>query len=1026
MQGIEVAGATLRNRGDLDVSGSRLTVGTGSGIAENGTTFDASESKIIFNGSDQSISGSGSAGDDTVDIIFEEIILRDETLVDPSLDVKINTDLTVNLGSEWGAVGEDARVTFDGDNFAVLQATTVGETDAKFRASQIRFTGSSVTSVKGEVFSDVRVESDLSLAEDFEIDGFYEHLTSTVTVGTSNSLDLEQDAEINGNLTVNGTLQFSGLGGTSTGIGSGEGGDDSVQDVVGTGTFSFSGLEILGAGTDVEVRRTSGQVLDVGTLFIEGTPDIASDASLDVTSDVFVSGGLTADGNFTLDGKLTMDGSGAQTLSASDPFEVNVLESANSASQDLALASGTEVRVIDILELAAGTFDVSQGTLTLESSGTSHGIITYSGGDISGNITAERELSTGPDWYFLANPEGTTYDDMLRQGNQNNFWIQGHSGADISESGASFQNTNLLEFNEQEADSSRDNSWSRSLISSMSDPAERGKGFILFPFTDDNNDGSPDGFAKQLNIQATPTTTNSFSFPVTATDRNDATTSDSGNLIDAQEGWNLLGNPYFTNIAWTELSRTNVDNAVYVYEPLSGYATFNGSTTADGDSTFVSDGIIGPFQAFFVKASDGTDPATASYDLSVPNIQQVQRDSLSANLNSDPFLKSAGAGNDRVLALGIDAGGITENAKFTFRPDGALGKDVSDAYQLKGPGGIESRNFLSLYSVLENGNGLSINNLPYSLEDDVTIPVQPKLKGCDGASPYTTEATLTIPETRNIPAGWTLQLKDSKTGESINLRQSAYTFTLESSTPTSECSGSKSRTAKSSSSTQSLPAPPSPEVVEHPVTAKSGGPDTRFQLVIDPTGGSGSGDDGSGNSTIQFGDFLQENGSSNPKVSLPASSVVLQHNFRAGWTDVDPDAPDADAYTRDGNTITINKGALEPGTHEYRLKASAKSSGDKTSKVVRLNVKGEELTTYPNPASQGQATVEFVVEEPSDVTVSLYNTLGQKVRTLHRGTVKAGETMRETIDVQSLASGVYFVRMRGDGVMSTTRMTIVK
>jgi hypothetical protein len=128
------------------------------------------------------------------------------------------------------------------------------------------------------------------------------------------------------------------------------------------------------------------------------------------------------------------------------------------------------------------------------------------------------------------------------------------------------------------------------------------------------------------------------------------------------------------------------------------------------------------------------------------------------------------------------------------------------------------------------------------------------------------------------------------------------------------------------------------------------------------------------------------------------------------------------AYTATGSTITIDKSKLEAGTHKYRLKA-----GDKTSKVERLNVKGTTLTTYPNPAGPGeQATVEFVTEQATDVTVSLYNTLGQRVRVLHRGTVDAGESIRTPIDAQSLSSGVYFVRMRGDGVRATTRMTIVK
>ena len=1021
MQGIEVRGSTIRNRGDLDISNSRMTIGANSSLAENGTTFNSGGSKVIFNGDDQSISGSGSAGDGTVDIVFEEIKLKNSTTVDPSIDVRINTDLTVKLGSTWGASGEDSQVTFEGDNFAILQATTASETDATFRSSLIRFIGPSTTSVKGEVFSDVRVESDLSLAEDFEIDGFYEHLTSTVTVGTSNSLDLEQDAEINGDLTVNGTLQFSGLGGTSTGISTGDGGDDAVQDVVGTGSFSFNGLEILGSGTDVDVRRTEGQSLDVGSLFIEGFAN-NPDAALDVTSDVFVSGGLTADGNFTLEGKLTMDGSGAQTISAADPFEVNVLESANGSSQDLALASGTEIRITDILELAAGTFDVSQGNLTLESSQTSHAVITYNGGDIAGNITIQRELSTGPDWYFLANPEGTTYDTMLRQGNENNFWIQGHSGADVSESGASFSNTNLFEYNEQEADSSRDNSWSRSLISSMSDPAERGRGFILYPFTDDNNDGTNDSFPKQLNIQVNPTTTNSFSFSVTGTDRNNSTTSDGDDVIDAQEGWNLLGNPYLTNIIWKELSRTNVDNAVYVYEPLGGYRTFNGSTTDDGDSTFVSDGLIGPFQAFFVKAKDGTDPSTASYELSVPNIQEVQRDSLSSDLSSDPFLKSAGSPDDRVLALRVDAAGIKEETKFTFRRDGERTKDVSDAYQLEAPGEIQSGDFLSFYSVLDNGNALSINNLPYTLDEAVRVPVQPELRGCDGSTPYQAQATIALGNLRDIPSDWGLVLKDIENGEKVNLRDSDYTFTLESSTASSVCSQKRTST---SSDGKRITALPSPTVKTRPVAAKKSTPSTRFELIIQKAG----------TLPVEISNFGAKTTGKTAVLNWTTASeqnnagfYVQRKTDEGSFTTLDGSFVEGAGTASSTNEYSYRVGDLDAGTHTFRLKQvdtdGSTSFSDPVDVKVGLSTQYK-LKTYPNPV-RTQATVEFAIKEQADVTIALYNTLGQKVRTVYQGTPPAEETKRAQVDTQNLSSGVYFLRLQGEGVTGTQRMTVVK
>jgi hypothetical protein len=1018
---ISVDGSDLRNNtgGTLEFSESTVIFTNGASLNEDGSSFDASNSTVVFDGGLPSINGSGSGGDGTVDLILSTVILKNTTEVTPSIDVRVDDKLTVNFGSKWLGSGTDMR--FEGDTFAVLQSET--ETDAIFEADQIIFGGSTNTSVEGEVFSKVRVESNVSLDADFTIDGFLQQTSGTeVTVGSTFNLDLEQDAEINGVLDVNGTLQFSGEGTTSGGVNS-----DKIQDMIGTGTFEIGGLESTASGTNVEVKPNQDNIFDIGVLTVGSGTTMGFDAN------IAVSGDLTADGNLTFltsdRGKVKLDGNGTQTIT-SDSLAVQVLESANgSSSNNIELASGTVVSVLKSLELTTNTLDVSQGTLYLESESGSHAIINYGGGDVTGNITARRRLTVGPDWYFLTSPEGTSYEALLEQNNQNDLWTQGYTGSDAP--GASFNATNLWTYNEP-SDSLRDNSWSRTEISGMSDTSPRGEGFIVFPFSDDDFDGSGDGFPKTINIKQTPSTNLSFTFPFSATDRPNSTTPDDDDVIDSEEGWNLLGNPYLTNIAWTEIDRTNVDEAVYVWEPANGYATFNGTTTNDGDSTFTSDGNIGPFQAFFAKAENGTDPATASYDVSISDIRNVQRDSI----GDQPFLKSSSAPQKaRILALDVGTSSLTETTKFTFRTDGTLGKDIADAYQLSAPGEIPSQNFLSLYSLLDNGNALSINNLPYRLEDKTTVPVHPTLKGCDGSSPYTGEATLSIGNTQNIPAGWSIQVKDTKTGDTADLRTSGYTFTIESSTPEEQCS-SKRLAAKSTSTTQAVPALPSPEVVERPVTAKSGGPDTRFKLVIDPDGGSGSGDGsdddaGSGNSTIEFGDFLQDTESSGAKVSLPADGVTLQHKFRTEtFESIDP--ANHDAYTLDANTntITINKGELNPGTHKYRLQigktGGAEKTGTKTSDVATLNVAGEELTTYPNPASQGQATVEFVVEKQSDVTVSLYNTLGQKVRTLHRGEANAGETMREMIDVQSLASGVYFVRMRGDGVMATTRMTIVK
>jgi hypothetical protein len=66
------------------------------------------------------------------------------------------------------------------------------------------------------------------------------------------------------------------------------------------------------------------------------------------------------------------------------------------------------------------------------------------------------------------------------------------------------------------------------------------------------------------------------------------------------------------------------------------------------------------------------------------------------------------------------------------------------------------------------------------------------------------------------------------------------------------------------------------------------------------------------------------------------------------------------------------------------------------------------------------------VKEATEVTVSVYNVLGQRVETLYQGTPQAEQLRDVTLDASSLSSGVYFVRMKADGQTTTQRLTVVR
>ncbi|MDZ4824231.1 MAG: C25 family cysteine peptidase [Flavobacteriales bacterium] len=79
-------------------------------------------------------------------------------------------------------------------------------------------------------------------------------------------------------------------------------------------------------------------------------------------------------------------------------------------------------------------------------------------------------------------------------------------------------------------------------------------------------------------------------------------------------------------------------------------------------------------------------------------------------------------------------------------------------------------------------------------------------------------------------------------------------------------------------------------------------------------------------------------------------------------------------------------------------------------------------TIYPNPTSTN-ATLEFMLDNTSEVNVVVEDALGQVVSTMKKGTMNSGEH-RIVLDVQSYPAGVYFINIqKGDEV---ERLKMVK
>jgi surface protein len=110
----------------------------------------------------------------------------------------------------------------------------------------------------------------------------------------------------------------------------------------------------------------------------------------------------------------------------------------------------------------------------------------------------------------------------------------------------------------------------------------------------------------------------------------------------------------------------------------------------------------------------------------------------------------------------------------------------------------------------------------------------------------------------------------------------------------------------------------------------------------------------------------------------------------------------------------------------YRLRqvdTDGSASLSETITVERGVTEVQLLGTYPNPAQQ-RATVRYALPEKQKATIRLYDILGRRVRTV-LNEEQEGRHQR-TLDVGTLPSGVYFLRLRAGGETRTQKLTVVQ
>ena len=342
----------------------------------------------------------------------------------------------------------------------------------------------------------------------------------------------------------------------------------------------------------------------------------------------------------------------------------------------------------------------------------------YDGVTISGSSNHFRMMSSPVD--------GTVYDDILGP-----LWIQGMTNGDVTSGTA---NVWTYDFANTEWDA----------LSNLNTASQiAGAGFLIYVFTDVDNDGDDD-LPVTLTVSGTENSGN-------------VTVPNSGSIDN--DAWALAGNPYASSIDWDLVTKTNVTTSAYVWDSQASapaYISWNGSSGS------LTAGLIAPYQGFFVQGSGGSGSIT---------IAEADKSSISGS-----FYKTM---NDSTgsMSFTIYAGDYSDKTYVSFMTNGEEGIDNSDAYKLL-PMSPSERIVGITYA---EGNGLDISNLPYIHEGSIAIPLDVMYLTLDEDYNFVTnenEVTMSwdlssLPETVT-----SLTLTDNTSGSSFDLdEQSEVTFT---------------------------------------------------------------------------------------------------------------------------------------------------------------------------------------------------------------------------------------------------------
>ena len=232
----------------------------------------------------------------------------------------------------------------------------------------------------------------------------------------------------------------------------------------------------------------------------------------------------------------------------------------------------------------------------------------------------------------------------------------------------------------------------------MSDEIQPGSGFLMYVYTDDEF-GVEGGWDKVVNLNGVEHPDGIFA-----------------QMNSHPDGWSLLGNPYASSIDFGLISKENITNVAYVFDPNSGGTTESNTgdnisvgsfITTDGAIGDLQNGHIAPFQGFFVQ---NTSAGNSSVTFNKSNKISTDADFFGKHSEEEVF----------AIRLELDGENLNNSLWLRFSEDGSMENTIGDALQL-----LPFSNEFSILSTRKSEELLDIGHYPIDF-NSLTIPIYAK------------------------------------------------------------------------------------------------------------------------------------------------------------------------------------------------------------------------------------------------------------------------------------------------------------